>query len=433
MQNIDIIQKSLDYIEENLTAEISPEELAALAGFSRCHYSRIFENLVGLPVGQYITHRRLLYAAYDISLGDTVIIAALRYGFCTSSGFYRAFVREFGCGPSAYVKAHTVHRPYPIKLLQEAHIMISQKRLREVLTHWDLPSPVISDFYYAGTGQRADNLWRIGTDMVLKVGTNTAGLRRHIQISRALSDRGFPVSLPVPTTDGDDFLVEQSLYFCLSTLLQGTPVDCRALYLGDHVLPYRVGTAIGQLDQVLQDFDETFVCNAPDLLSLLTDRALPTVQAMAPLSPSFCTEFVETFSSLYPALPKQPIHRDPNPDNIILQDSGAIGFLDFELSERNIRIFDPCYGATAILSEAFTDPSLERDAWFGILRQILHGYDSVVLLTPAEWQAIPYVLLAIQLICVSYFSGFEKHKALAETNLAMLQWLIAHREQLSFA
>lgn len=430
MQNIDMIQNSLDYIEANLTAEIQSEELAAAAGFSRYHYDRVFENLVGLPVMQYITHRRLLHAAYAISRGETVISVALRYGFYTSSGFYRAFVREFGCGPSEYVKTHAVHRPYPIKLLQEAHIMISQKRLLKALSHWGLEHPAITDFYYPGTGLRAENLWRIGPDAMLKVGTNIAGLQRHIQISRALSAHGFPASLPIPTTDGSDFMVENELYFFLSSVLEGTPVDCRTLYLEDSPLPYQIGRAIGQLDSVLKGFDETFVCNSPDLLVLLRERAIPVVRAIAPLPEAFCTEFLETFSAIFPSLPKQPIHRDPNPDNIILQDSGAIGFLDFELSERNIRIFDPCYAATAILSEAFSDPSLDRDRWFILLHQILNGYDSAAHLTPTERQAVPYVLLAIQLICVSYFSGFEKHKALAETNLAMLQWLIAHREKI---
>ena len=431
MQNIDIIQNSLDYIEENLATDIQVEELAAAAGFSLYHYYRIFETLVGLPVMQYITHRKLLHAAYAISQGETSITVALRYGFYTSSGFYRAFVREFGCGPSDYVKTHTVHRPYPIKLLQEAHMMISQKRLRETLIHWNLQQAPISDFYYAGTGQRADNLWKIGTDYMLKVGTNIEGLRRHIQISQALSGRGFSVSLPVLTSEGRDFAEEGGLYFYLSTTLHGSPIDCRTLYQPNSPLPYQIGTAIGHLDAVLKEFDETFICNSPDLPALLKERALPVVQAVAPLPETFCTEFMATFSALYPALPKQPIHRDPNPDNLILQDSGTIGFLDFELSERNIRIFDPCYAATAILSETFTAPSLNRDTWLSILRQIISGYDSIAHLTAAERQAIPYVLLVIQLICVSFFSGFEKHKALAETNLAMLQWLMAYRDKIT--
>ena len=308
--------------------------------------------------------------------------------------------------------------------------MIAQKKLQELCARWDLQHEPIADFYYAGTGRRADNLWSLGTDHMIKVGTNSAGLRRHIQISRALAARELPVSLPVLTTDGRDFVEENGLYFYVSARLKGNPVDCRELYLPGNPLACRLGQVIGQLDCVLKDFDSEFVCNEPDLPELLTNCALPKVRAMAPLPDDFCAEFLETFARLYPALPKQLIHRDPNPDNLILQASGAIGFLDFELSERNIRIFDPCYAATAILSESFHDTTLRPEAWFGILSQILHGYDSAAALTPEERQAVPYVIFAIQLICVSFFSEFEKHKALAETNLAMLKFLMDHRDKL---
>lgn len=430
MQNIDIIQNSLDYIEINLTAELHIEDLAKAAGFSQYHYYRVFEHLVGLPVGQYITHRKLLHAAYAISQGETVITVALQYGFCTSSGFYRAFVREFGCGPQEYVRTHTVQRPYAIKLLQETHIMISQKKLQKVLAHWQLQQAPIFDFYYTGTGQRADNLWRIGQNYVIKVGTNAAGLYRHIQLSRALYSRGFSISLPVSTPDGRDLVEENELYFYLSTILHGQPVNCRDLYLGNNSLARQIGSAIGHLDVALKDLDAEFICNEPDLPELLANRALPAVRAMVPLSDAFCTSFLRTFSLFWSNLPRQPIHRDPNPSNLILQNSNTIGFLDFELSERNIRIFDPCYAATAILSEAFSNPELDRESWFYILHEIFLGYDSTAHLTADEWQAIPYVLFAIELICISFFSSFEKYKALTEVNLAMLQWLLDSQARL---
>ena len=54
------IQKSLDYIEENLQAEITAAELADMAGFSLFHYYRLFQQATGLPVMQYILRRRLL-------------------------------------------------------------------------------------------------------------------------------------------------------------------------------------------------------------------------------------------------------------------------------------------------------------------------------------------------------------------------------------
>ena len=85
------------------------------------------------------------------------------------------------------------------------------------------------------------------------------------------------------------------------------------------------------------------------------------------LTEEFCGEYLKTFEMLYPQLPRQIIHRDPNPGNLILEGE-KWGFIDFELSERNLRIYDPCYAATAIVSENFAG---ERERWPALFREIL--------------------------------------------------------------
>ena len=125
-------------------------------------------------------------------------------------------------------------------------------------------------------------------------------------------------------------------------------------------------------------------------------------------------------------MPRQIIHRDPNPGNIISSED-QWGFIDFELSERNARIYDPCYAATAILSETFRD---DNEPWLDIYRNILLGYDSVAHLTDTEWEAIPYMILANQFVCVAWFSGQEKYRDIFETNKRMTHWLISRLEEL---
>ena len=52
------LQKSLDYIEENLAAELTAGELAERAGYSVSHYSHLFRETTGMSLGQYILRRR---------------------------------------------------------------------------------------------------------------------------------------------------------------------------------------------------------------------------------------------------------------------------------------------------------------------------------------------------------------------------------------
>ena len=43
MDNRTMIQQSLDYIEDNLKAQITAVELSDMAGFSLFHYYRLFQ------------------------------------------------------------------------------------------------------------------------------------------------------------------------------------------------------------------------------------------------------------------------------------------------------------------------------------------------------------------------------------------------------
>ena len=97
------------------------------------------------------------------------------------------------------------------------------------------------------------------------------------------------------------------------------------------------------------------------------------------------------------------------------------------MAERNARIYDPCYAATAVLSETF---GANNESWLGIYRDILWGYDSVAKLTEAERGAIPYVILANQFVCVAWFAEQEKYAEIFETNKAMTLWLIRQFEEL---
>ncbi len=113
------------------------------------------------------------------------------------------------------------------------------------------------------------------------------------------------------------------------------------------------------------------------------------------------------------------------------------GFIDFELSEQNVRIFDPCYAATAILSESFADSNKdELSKWLGIYHlgiyhNIIAGYDDVVTLSEVEKLAIPYVILSNQFIAVAWFSEQEKYQDLFEVNKKMTEWLMEHLEELN--
>ena len=421
MDNRTIIQQSLDYIEENLKTEITAAELAEMAGFSLFHYYRLFQQATGLPVMQYILRRRLLHGVYAMKQGSSKVDAALTYGFDTYAGFYKAFCREFGSTPSEFLRSRRAKRPYRIDMTREEHMTITHKKAAQILKNWNLDSETITDIYDEGTGNKNDNAFYVGEEFILKYTTDLGKLKKHIEVSKALAGIGLLSAVPVLTADGAESVPDGEGWFYLTRRLPGNQLVSHHFGEGDSRF---VGEIIGQLHLALSQLEDC-VSDA-DLLATVRDWALPKAKIVLGLSDEFCQDYLDTFTALYPNLPRQIIHRDPNPGNIICAED-QWGFIDFDLAERNVRIYDPCYAATAVLSETFGEG---HDKWIETYRDIICGYDTVVRLMEAEYKAIPYVILANQFVCVAWFSEQDKYAEILETNKRMTAWLIDKMEDL---
>lgn len=425
MDNKEIIQKSIDYIEENLKSEITALELSENAGFSLFHFYKLFHKATGVPVTQYIIRRRLLYAVFEIKNGASKTDAALSYGFDTYSGFYKAFLREFSKTPDEYLKIVKITRPYKINLFKEEHIMVTHKKAKEILENWNLQNETVSDIYYEGSGVKNDSAYFVGEDFVLKFTSNFAKLQNNIELSKAIENIGLCSASPVLTLNEEVYIKENEIYFYVTKRIKGRSLSSKDFYEGDYKSKARfVGEIIGQLHQALKNADG--IVNDVDLLKSVKDFALPNAKRILNLESSFCDDFIDTLSSVYEKLPKQIIHRDPNPSNILYTED-SWGFIDFELSENNIRVFDPCYAATAILSESFSD---NNDKWIDVYKNIIIGYDSVAKLSEEERTAIPYIILSNQFICTAWFETQKKYPHIFETNKKMTLWLLENFEKL---
>lgn len=99
------IEQSLAFIEENLTEEISTEELANTAGLSPFYFQRLFKRLVNKPVQEYVKLRRLAKAVESLSNTERRILdVALDYGFSSHANFTRVFKETYGITPEEYRK-----------------------------------------------------------------------------------------------------------------------------------------------------------------------------------------------------------------------------------------------------------------------------------------------------------------------------------------
>lgn len=102
METIELLKNALEYIEENLDAELNIDDIAKIAYSSRYHFQRIFHALTGFTVTRYIRNRRLTLAAEELTMSHNRITdIALKYGYESPEAFAKAFKRMHGMSPSA--------------------------------------------------------------------------------------------------------------------------------------------------------------------------------------------------------------------------------------------------------------------------------------------------------------------------------------------
>ena len=428
LTTIELLQKSIDYIEEHLTAELILSDVAKVTGFSYYHFYQLFTAYLGMPVAAYITKRRLYHAIYNIYCGSKSIDVALKYGFNTYSGFYKAFKREFGCSPTKYLELNTVKKPLAVNLEKEAEVMLNQRQISQLLSNWDIEKNLeIKDIFITDKEVKSNETWGIGEDYIFKTGKNISGIKKHIDISRKLERTGMSSSTPVVTIDGEDFIIKDDRYYVLTNKVIGEFTSLEERYGENRIeISKKYGEAIGNLHKVLKIHDKDIEVNDNNLLKTVTEWALPKTRITmeqwgCPLPNEFYEDYIENFTKIYDHLPRHIIHRDPNPSNIIFYNGEVSGFIDFEISERNVRIFDPCYCATGILSEV-NKVEGAYDKWYEILQGILDGYDNIVNITEMERYAIPYVIYSIQMIFIAWLiTNKSPIKNLAIRNREMLQ------------
>lgn len=101
------INRTLDYIESNFSRQFTLAELADIANFSKFHFNRIFQGVIGETPFQFINRIRIEKAAYFIMCtpGDSISEIAFKCGFTDISVFSRNFKAYYGISASVYRKS----------------------------------------------------------------------------------------------------------------------------------------------------------------------------------------------------------------------------------------------------------------------------------------------------------------------------------------
>ncbi len=124
------IHKVQDYIEKNYNKNLSTEELAEVAGFSKYHFNRIFKSVLQEPLSHYVNRIRMERAAFMLAHREDMNITdvALELGFSDSAVFSRAFKNFYGISPVVY------RRKYRTNCKEQMELLLYNRR--EKKTKW---------------------------------------------------------------------------------------------------------------------------------------------------------------------------------------------------------------------------------------------------------------------------------------------------------
>jgi AraC-like DNA-binding protein len=97
------IESVIDYIESNLDGKLDLEMVAEAVHYSKYHLHRMFTNVVGMTIHEYVHRRQLTEAAKLLVFSDRPIIeVAFICGYESQQAFSAAFKSIYKIPPSEY-------------------------------------------------------------------------------------------------------------------------------------------------------------------------------------------------------------------------------------------------------------------------------------------------------------------------------------------
>lgn len=100
----EVVSSILDYVNRNITEELSISSIAGHFYLSDAYICRLFKSETGTTINKYLTARRISIAKSLLASGATVNEACEKSGFGDYTSFVKAFHKAVGISPKSYGK-----------------------------------------------------------------------------------------------------------------------------------------------------------------------------------------------------------------------------------------------------------------------------------------------------------------------------------------
>ncbi|MDD4164451.1 MAG: phosphotransferase [Eubacteriales bacterium] len=261
--------------------------------------------------------------------------------------------------------------------------------------------------------------WDIDDTYVLKTNDDKSQLDKSIMLNQLLLSEGVPVIEFIYSTNGKPYVYLDGKYWCLMKKIKGYCFDPFVGELKNNGI--MLGKAIAKLHIALKSIENKVEAYESDFSDELLSWIVPELEKHSVSFSDGVMDSIVTFLGRdYKALPRQLIHRDIHTSNL-LYENGTFSFIDFDLSQRNVRIFDIVYLGCSQLVENYKDETRLKH-WCEIFRGILHGYNELLPLSEEEINAIPFLFVFDEMLFTAFYLKTGQPE-IAKSCEEMTNWL----------
>jgi AraC family transcriptional regulator len=211
MQSKNSIAHSLEIIENQISEKLTVEHIAGSVHFSKFHYQRLFREMVGDSVMEYVTKRKLTLAGKELLETDAAVVdIAVKFGYDSREGFSRSFKAFMGVTPGEYRKYSLA--AIAQKTVKESGKMTYSKTTNEIIRELNdfivraketagsarkEKSPGYEDFWsvIAGTTDGLANRVQSALGRITAIAENPDEITNRFSILRVLTDNAFESNL----------------------------------------------------------------------------------------------------------------------------------------------------------------------------------------------------------------------------------------------
>lgn len=270
--------------------------------------------------------------------------------------------------------------------------------IKAVLSHWNKA--------YKKVSKITDHLWLMDNQYYLKAST-IESQAKNLGLYKELKKAGMPIPEIIKTSKGTDYCSFDGKYYWLYRAIEGTHIRSSDL-IGNHDVAVMVGKVVGGLHLALasvagsDDFDDVYFMEEMNGWVKREIHKMPEA--------FYCRQMFETcisdMGSVYGSLKKQWIHRDIHLENLIFREGEFAGYIDFDLTQKNARIFDVAYFLINFMVGKSEDVAYIK-LWKNMCRSFLEGYQTCNKLSKVERSSLTLMMACIEILFVAYFFSIE--------------------------